>query len=984
MTFTLNVCSSLKEEKMFALLLFCSIFPLTESQLQALVFPSVAFAPLSASRSFITPTASVDSLNLADYTSVRFTGTITPSITDVALNFTAFSEGGVRLWVDDFLIIDSGALHDETSDIRLSIQTIACVANVSFAFRLEYSRWTSQSTPSLSLLWEGSSTPYEIIPASAFHPDSSVEQMMIQKLRDNLTAPPIPWQTYYRRSTLAHTLAPTGLVVVAALVDVVSASILDEIFVQRGGSSYISRAGLHSANGSDYTQFSIWSWNQHSCNVSLETTVMESFQLQFLATANGVDCNRIYLLIKTVFFDERIGWTNSTSDGGLTVVLPGFPTVSISPVGAVPVSLNGSLAPSVPYFALSLESSVQGQSAIVGYCASLDSTPCPSLSLMIFNIEAARIRASNELLIFGDLANVYEGIATSILWNTVFAVQEGVIAIVSRNPNWAGNNEFVADYVLFEWDSYFIAIQAATVQYGMLRDIGISTLVQVTLARTPRGFVPNWKSGAHSSYDRTENQVGAFIALRIVNMLDNETRSWVVNLLVPPFLTWHAWVWSSRMARGGVFDGEPLMILGSDPSTPHDNGDGNMQGARYESMDNSAAYDAPPIEFNSTTHQIMQYDVSPTALFLSDTEALMQLVVEAGRSDMLPLLVAHFNATAEALNTLLWESDLNTYSNRLFNGSFNARLSPTSFYPLLSGVVSDENALSLAKLLVSPIGFCVNASHTPGLDAFPTRLLTRWNSRITGHSVDCVSVSCSDDVLLYGQADFAGVEASVPLYNESNSRSPSNSIPLNLYSTTNNITVLSTGPPDANFSFTRQEGWCFVSGTLPSENEFRTWPMTNLSLWSMKSKNDFRTCGTSACASEALAQGYEQLGDNLCSAFDSSTPLTLPCVVPVPSISRGDDSFYDQNYWRGRAWAPQYFLVYFALKRYEHLPEIKAALDDLILLGKETMLAEWLTFGHVAENYSGLTGFSQDSGDADPFYCWGGCFAMPSILESGM
>jgi len=76
--------------------------------------------------------------------------------------------------------------------------------------------------------------------------------------------------------------------------------------------------------------------------------------------------------------------------------------------------------------------------------------------------------------------------------------------------------------------------------------------------------------------------------------------------------------------------------------------------------------------------------------------------------------------------------------------------------------------------------------------------------------------------------------------------------------------------------------------------------------------------------------------------------------------------------------------VYFALKRYEHLPEIKEALDDLILLGKETMLAEWLTFGHVAENLSGLTGFSQDSCDADPFYCWGGCFAIPSILESGM
>ena len=47
------------------------------------------------------------------------------------------------------------------------------------------------------------------------------------------------------------------------------------------------------------------------------------------------------------------------------------------------------------------------------------------------------------------------------------------------------------------------------------------------------------------------------------------------------------------------------------------------------------------------------------------------------------------------------------------------------------------------------------------------------------------------------------------------------------------------------------------------------------------------------------------------------------------------------------------------------------------------MLAEWHSFGHVAENLSGLTGFSQDSGDADPFYAWGGCFGMPAIIEAG-
>ena len=74
--------------------------------------------------------------------------------------------------------------------------------------------------------------------------------------------------------------------------------------------------------------------------------------------------------------------------------------------------------------------------------------------------------------------------------------------------------------------------------------------------------------------------LGALITLLVAGMLDADTRAWVVDLVFPPLLTWHQWVWTSRTALGGVFEGEPLMVLGSDPSSPHDNGDGTMQGAR--------------------------------------------------------------------------------------------------------------------------------------------------------------------------------------------------------------------------------------------------------------------------------------------------------------------------------------------------------------------------------------------------------------------
>jgi hypothetical protein len=1006
----------------------------SSADLTALLFPNVAFAPLSSAMSYTVPSPSLVGGGglpdpFPDYTSVRFTGTLTPPLSDSALNFSALSDGGVRLWVDDFLVIDAGALHNDSATAagRVSFQTIPVVANVPLPFRLEYSRWGSggaAAPPSLTLSWSGASTPPAVVPPSAFSvspPDDAQAQMAA--LRDRLAAPTVcPWQTHYRRSAGAHTLAPTGLVLLASLVDPSEGGqVLSDFFVQRGGAGYVSRAGPHSRNGSDYSQFLVWAWGGRDCNVSFETTVdgvgaaAAPPQLQFLATASGADCARLLLLVQPAMFDERFG--NATFGPGspppssFSVALPGFPTVAVTPTaGSTPVPLNGSVAPpaGTPYLALPL------LNGTVGYCAGAVAgapSPCPSPATLAASVAAARARAlSVSPSAYGPLADVYEGIATAVLWNTVSTPQEGTVAIVSRNPNWGGNNEFVADYVLFEWDSYFIALQAA-LEPGMLRDIGVATLVQVTLARTPNGGqVPNWKSGSHSSNDRSENQVGAVVARRLLALLDPATSAWVLELLLPPLLTWHAWVWASRTAKGGVLGAVPLMVLGSDPSAPHDNGDGTMQGARYESMDNSPCYDAPPCAFNGTTHQIMQYDVSPTALFLSDTEALIALAEEGGRPDVIPTLQAHLNATRAALNAYLWLDEIGSYSNRLFNGTFNARLSPAVLYPLLSGAASDAQAEAMAELLASPSGFCVNASHSPalaggGAGGPALGLLTRWYSGGAKRSTGCVSAACAEAVLLYGRASFEGVEASVPAVGAPAGGGAT--VPLNTYvsASLGNATALSTSPPDATFALVRQEAWCFPAGGMsppPSPDSFRPWPLTNLTLWALVKDGeggnggggggdggggsaDYRTCGTAACEAAAQAAGYAPAGDGtpLCLAFDASTVETLPCTVPVPSIARGDANFFDQNYWRGRAWAPQLLLVYFALQRYDHVPALRAARADLVALAKDVMLQEWDMFGHIAENLSGLTGFSQDSGDADPFYAWGGSFGMPAMLEAG-
>jgi glycogen debranching enzyme len=45
----------------------------------------------------------------------------------------------------------------------------------------------------------------------------------------------------------------------------------------------------------------------------------------------------------------------------------------------------------------------------------------------------------------------------------------------------------------------------------------------------------------------------------------------------------------------------------------------------------------------------------------------------------------------------------------------------------------------------------------------------------------------------------------------------------------------------------------------------------------------------------------------------------------LPSIARNDPAYPDQNYWRGRIWAPMNFLVYLGLRNYD-VPEVQAEL----------------------------------------------------------
>jgi putative isomerase len=99
----------------------------------------------------------------------------------------------------------------------------------------------------------------------------------------------------------------------------------------------------------------------------------------------------------------------------------------------------------------------------------------------------------------------------------------------------------------------------------------------------------------------------------------------------------------------------------------------------------------------------------------------------------------------------------------------------------------------------------------------------------------------------------------------------------------------------------------------------------------------------------------------------------------IPSISRDDRAFNDQNYWRGRIWGPMNYLVYLGLSNYDN-PTGRA---ELAQKSYRLFQKEWSEKGHVHENYNALTGTGDDVASSDRFYHWGALLGYVEYLEQG-
>ncbi|MDE2878077.1 trehalase family glycosidase [Candidatus Palauibacter soopunensis] len=94
----------------------------------------------------------------------------------------------------------------------------------------------------------------------------------------------------------------------------------------------------------------------------------------------------------------------------------------------------------------------------------------------------------------------------------------------------------------------------------------------------------------------------------------------------------------------------------------------------------------------------------------------------------------------------------------------------------------------------------------------------------------------------------------------------------------------------------------------------------------------------------------------------------------LPTISRDDPAFEDQQYWRGSIWPPMNYLVLQGLRRYG----FDELASELAWKGAHMFLADLRRTGFCRENFDACTG----RGRGHRFQSWGPLFALGAIEES--
>jgi hypothetical protein len=343
----------------------------------------------------------------------------------------------------------------------------------------------------------------------------------------------------------------------------------------------------------------------------------------------------------------------------------------------------------------------------------------------------------------------------------------------------------------------------------------------------------------------------------------------------------------------------------------------------------------------------------------------------------------------------LWNEQAGAFVNKIPASSYNlsedtfyTRLSPTSFYPMMGGHASTEQAKRMVtEHLLNPTGFCVTPKESwpPTEPKLPPDAVMLQSYR-SKHNPDEVSLCVATNLNSSAPGSCAHMQAGGGslLRNESIvwSSAAAGRSPLYMFQLSDSSnrslsqTVLGRAPSDFSIETAPRKlssvPACYIADALPQPG---AWP---LRLWSSNrvasardaDQNDqaagtnlsthltYRLSGGPA-SDQQIESAHDSAGQlwNLSTSLGWTLPLRDACYWGLPSVSFDDPAFGSPGsfvYWRGNAWAPLAMLVYWGLEEpaYANLSVVATARSGLAhSYANMWMETAWRRSRTVCENY---------------------------------
>lgn len=298
-----------------------------------------------------------------------------------------------------------------------------------------------------------------------------------------------------------------------------------------------------------------------------------------------------------------------------------------------------------------------------------------------------------------------ESITNNLFWMLLYQPLEHRY-YVPAGRRWIFQPSGIQDYwTIFEWDSFFNALEVAVESSKHARDI----IEAVLSTQYPNGNIPNWRGRYGGTPDRSQPPVGAFCLLKLFGKIGDLE---LLRSSYPRLKKWHAF-WKALKPNGQVRrdgNGDGLLEWGSDielVSSAVPSWEINASG-KQRAMWESGQDDLPNWEeatFDEETGTLTMNCLDLNCLYALDAYCLAQMANILNLPQDYAFYLDEYEEMRQLINKHLWNEREGFYFDRHWDGRFSSRKAASNFYPLLARIPDQRRAQALIRHLLNPKEF---------------------------------------------------------------------------------------------------------------------------------------------------------------------------------------------------------------------------------------------------------------------------------------